>query len=255
MTQRRVAIYCAYGLRDSLKSQNITYKYSLKPIVSAKYVRGNLFLAARLARAFALAARGQHWLLPSDVLTTVLETQSPAEERDHVVLEAIGDGAGVCAMVDGEAAVPDAVLRGGPSRQREQSDSISGQPCRFAGWPEIPTHVVAAADDRFFPLEFQKRVARERLNAEVEVISGGHLVALSRPKEVATLLLRLGRGAEFDLSSAAGRHAIKQERTSAESSHQRLNRWPPGGAAGGVRRRMARHHRARWGGGRVDTHR
>jgi pimeloyl-ACP methyl ester carboxylesterase len=93
--------------------------------------------------------------------------------------------------------VPLAVLRGGPSRQREQSDSIFGQPCRFASWPQIPTRIVAAADDRFFPLEFQKRLARERLNAEVEVISGGHLVALSRPKEVATLLLRLGRGAQL----------------------------------------------------------
>ena len=49
--------------------------------------------------------------------------------------------------------------------------------------------------------------------------------------------------------------AIKQERTSTESSHRRLNRWPPGGAAAGGRRRMACHHQARRGGGRVDTHR
>src|SRR5258708_6978907 len=49
--------------------------------------------------------------------------------------------------------------------------------------------------------------------------------------------------------------AIKQERTSTESGHRRLNRWPPGGAAAGGRRRMACHHQARRGGGRVDTHR
>ena len=89
--------------------------------------------------------------------------------------------------------VPEAVLRGGPSRQREQSDSIFGQPCRFERWPEIPMRVIAAADDRFFPLELQKRVARERLNAEVEVVPGGHLVALSRPEELADRLLRFGR--------------------------------------------------------------
>lgn len=50
------------------------------------------------------------------------------------------------------------------------------------------------ADDRFFPLEFQKRVARERLKAEAEVIPGGHLVALSQPEELAARLLRFGRG-------------------------------------------------------------
>lgn len=91
--------------------------------------------------------------------------------------------------------VPEAVLRDGPSRQREQSDPMFGQPCRFERWPGIPMRVIAAADDRFFPLEFQKRIARERLNAEVEVVPGGHLVALSKPEELAARLLRLGREA------------------------------------------------------------
>ena|SRR6516162_6447700 len=49
--------------------------------------------------------------------------------------------------------------------------------------------------------------------------------------------------------------AIKRERTLTESSHPRLNRWPPGGAAAGGQRRMAGHHQARRGGGTVDTHR
>ena len=89
--------------------------------------------------------------------------------------------------------VPDAVLRGGPSRQREQSDPMFGQPCQFDRWPGIPMRVIAAADDRFFPLEFQKRIARERLNAEVDVVPGGHLVALSKPEELAGRLLRFGR--------------------------------------------------------------
>jgi pimeloyl-ACP methyl ester carboxylesterase len=91
--------------------------------------------------------------------------------------------------------VPDAVLRGGPSRQREQSDPMFGQPCQFDRWPGIPMRVIAAADDRFFPLEFQKRTARERLSAEAEVVvvPGGHLVALSQPEELAGQLLRFGR--------------------------------------------------------------
>jgi len=89
--------------------------------------------------------------------------------------------------------VPEAVLRGGPSRPREQSDPVFGQPCQFEGWPKIPMLVIAAADDRFFPLEFQKRVARERLDTEVEEIPGGHLVALSRPEELTARLLRFSR--------------------------------------------------------------
>ena len=62
---------------------------------------------------------------------------------------------------------------------------------------------------------------------------------------------------QFEFLSAVrgARRATKQERTSTESSHRRLNRWPPDGAAAGGRRRMARHHQARRGGGRVDTHR
>ena len=87
--------------------------------------------------------------------------------------------------------VPEAVLRDGPARPREQSDSIFQYPCEFRDWPELPIHAIASADDRFFPLEFQRRVARDRLGKEVEVIPGGHLVALSRPAELVNLLLQL----------------------------------------------------------------
>jgi pimeloyl-ACP methyl ester carboxylesterase len=49
--------------------------------------------------------------------------------------------------------------------------------------------VLTGRDDRFFPLAFQQRVARERLNLTVDQIPGGHLAALSRPKELAEQLL------------------------------------------------------------------
>jgi pimeloyl-ACP methyl ester carboxylesterase len=86
--------------------------------------------------------------------------------------------------------VPDVVLRAGPSDQRPQARSIFMQPCRFERWPSIPIRVIASADDRFFPLEFQRRVARERLNMDLEVLAGGHLVALSNPQGLAGQLLR-----------------------------------------------------------------
>jgi hypothetical protein len=39
-----------------------------------------------------------------------------------------------------------------------------------------------------FPLDFQRRIARERLGIEIDVIDGGHMVALSNPAELANRL-------------------------------------------------------------------
>ena len=75
--------------------------------------------------------------------------------------------------------VPHNVLRTGPEQLPEEADTIFGEPCRFKHWPDIPIHVLAGRDDRFFPIEFQRRVARERLGKEVQQVPGGHLVALS----------------------------------------------------------------------------
>lgn len=90
--------------------------------------------------------------------------------------------------------VPEEVLRAAPV-QREQVETIFADPCRFQRWPQIPIRVIASAGDRFFPLEFQRGVARARLDKNVEVVPGGHLVALSHPEEVVQALLRYQREA------------------------------------------------------------
>jgi pimeloyl-ACP methyl ester carboxylesterase len=92
--------------------------------------------------------------------------------------------------------VPDAVLRDGPSDQRPQAEAVFGQRCPFERWPSIPIRVIASANDRFFPLSFQRHVARDRLKMDPEVLPGGHLVALSNPQGLADLLIRLEREAE-----------------------------------------------------------
>src|SRR5207249_5811973 len=46
-------------------------------------------------------------------------------------------------------------------------------------WPDVPTQVLAGRDDRLFPVDFQRRVARERLGIEADEIGGGHLVTLA----------------------------------------------------------------------------
>jgi pimeloyl-ACP methyl ester carboxylesterase len=56
-------------------------------------------------------------------------------------------------------------------------------------WPAVPIRVLSGAGDRFFPLEFQQRVARDRLGLEPDVLPGGHLLGLSNPVGVADYLL------------------------------------------------------------------
>jgi pimeloyl-ACP methyl ester carboxylesterase len=45
--------------------------------------------------------------------------------------------------------------------------------------------VLAGRLDRLFPLPFMRRLARERLGVEPDVIDTGHLPALARPDELA----------------------------------------------------------------------
>ena len=81
--------------------------------------------------------------------------------------------------------VTDAVFaRGEP----EQSGTPFERPWPLASWPDVPTRFLQGRDDRFFPMEFQRRVVRERLGIDLDEMPGGHLVALSRPQEVADRL-------------------------------------------------------------------
>ena len=61
------------------------------------------------------------------------------------------------------------------------------QPC--AALPDIPTRYVLCLRDRLFQPGFVRRMVAERLGIEPEEIDAGHCVALSRPKELAELLL------------------------------------------------------------------
>jgi pimeloyl-ACP methyl ester carboxylesterase len=71
---------------------------------------------------------------------------------------------------------------------QDQSMRPLDEPWPLASWPDVPTRVLAGRRDRMFPLEFQRRVARERLALEIDEIDGGHMVALSNPAELAEQL-------------------------------------------------------------------
>ena len=80
--------------------------------------------------------------------------------------------------------VPEHLIPEMQTRAASQLDERFSDVCTFDAWPPIPIHVVAGREDRFFPLELQQRVARERLGVEASVVPGGHLAALSYPKEL-----------------------------------------------------------------------
>ncbi|MGZ4651498.1 MAG: alpha/beta fold hydrolase [Kineosporiaceae bacterium] len=80
---------------------------------------------------------------------------------------------------------PDVVEQASAHGDPPQSSRPFEDPWPLPAWPDVPTRVLAGADDRFFPPEFQRRLARERLGLDADEIPGGHLVALSRPVELA----------------------------------------------------------------------
>jgi pimeloyl-ACP methyl ester carboxylesterase len=85
--------------------------------------------------------------------------------------------------------VPAEVVAAGAAQQRPEADAVFGSVCDFGAWPPVPIHVVAGADDRFFPVEFQRRQARDRLGIDADVLPGGHLIALSQPSRLTDYLL------------------------------------------------------------------
>jgi pimeloyl-ACP methyl ester carboxylesterase len=90
--------------------------------------------------------------------------------------------------------IPPAILEQGEPQERPEAEVAFGEPCRFEAWPAVPIHVIGGRDDRFFPIEFQRRVARDRLRLSVDEAPGGHLLALANPGGLADRLLGYVRG-------------------------------------------------------------
>lgn len=87
--------------------------------------------------------------------------------------------------------VPPDVAAEANRRASRQSSRPFEDPWPLAGWPAVPTRVIACRRDRLFPLPFMRRLCRERLGITPEEIDTGHLPALARPDELVELLERL----------------------------------------------------------------
>lgn len=83
---------------------------------------------------------------------------------------------------------PDLLAEAITRKSPDQSMTPLDEPWPLPAWPDVPTRVLAGRHDRMFPLEFQRRIARQRLGLEVDEIEGGHMVAMSNPAELADRL-------------------------------------------------------------------
>src|SRR5262249_27540865 len=85
--------------------------------------------------------------------------------------------------------LPPEIVEQGKAHERPEANVVFGGACRVETWPAGSSHVVAGREDRFFPIEFQRRVAFDRLQASVDDLAGGHLLALANPRSLADQLL------------------------------------------------------------------
>ena len=79
----------------------------------------------------------------------------------------------------------EALRRGG----RGESAVVWDTPWPLRAWPDVPTRFILGRQDQFFPADFLRRVARERLGIAADEIPGGHCAALSHPGELSDLLV------------------------------------------------------------------
>ncbi len=84
--------------------------------------------------------------------------------------------------------VPPALVAAVQSHLRNQSGTPFEKPWPLEAWPDVETRVLLCRGGRFFPADFQRRVAQERLGITPDEMDGGHVPMLSRPIELADRL-------------------------------------------------------------------
>lgn len=74
--------------------------------------------------------------------------------------------------------------RGDPPQSGRPFESAN----RATAWRTIPNRVIAGRRDRLFPIDFMRRLSRDRAGVDPVEIDAGHLLALSRPEELADVI-------------------------------------------------------------------
>jgi pimeloyl-ACP methyl ester carboxylesterase len=92
--------------------------------------------------------------------------------------------------------VPRALADEAQSREREHPTSAaSAQPWPLKAMPDVPAKFILCTEDYFFPPAFFRRLVADRLGVVPDEIASGHCPMLSKPKELADLLVSYRGGA------------------------------------------------------------
>jgi pimeloyl-ACP methyl ester carboxylesterase len=94
--------------------------------------------------------------------------------------------------------VPRELAEEAMSKERAHPSSAAmAAPWPLAEWPRVSTKYIVCTEDRFFPPEFLRALALERLGVVADDITGSHCVPLSRPVELAVMLEGYAAEARF----------------------------------------------------------
>jgi pimeloyl-ACP methyl ester carboxylesterase len=72
---------------------------------------------------------------------------------------------------------------------RPQCYRVMGETSPLAAWPDVPSAYIVCRDDRALNADWGRTAARTRLGVEPVEIDGGHSPMLSRPAELARVLI------------------------------------------------------------------
>lgn len=85
--------------------------------------------------------------------------------------------------------VPHGLAEQAQAKARSEAERAYTDPWPLDAWPYVTTRFVVCTRDRAFPAAFMRRLAADRLGIVPDEIDAGHCVALSRPRELAALLI------------------------------------------------------------------
>lgn len=121
-----------------------------------------------------------------------------AEEPDAITFDATVDGERGRAGISWPAArlgfyqdLEEDVARRAFDRLRSGGTAVFGEVCPIDRWPDVPSTYILMSEDRAVNPAWSRRVARDRLGADLVELAGGHSPFYSRPRELAEVLDRL----------------------------------------------------------------
>jgi pimeloyl-ACP methyl ester carboxylesterase len=120
------------------------------------------------------------------------------EEPDAVTFDISGGGEESPSGIPWEAArdgfyndCTETVARHAWERLRPMAITVFTEQCPIDEWPDVPSTYIVMTDDRAVGPDWSRRVARERLHADLIELPGSHSPFLSRPADLADVLAEL----------------------------------------------------------------